>query len=96
MKKELRFREIEKDIQKKLIDEFIEITIKSLNVKFNDKDELRFIRDSTFKLFYNSNHFKSILKNIYYEIVENYKRYIPFCFASILTAHRIVIDKKYK
>lgn len=84
----MRFREMPDYVQEEKIKLFINKLVKSLRVKDIDINELKFIYDETYKIFFNSNYFDSELSNIYNEIVRNYKFYIPFCFASIRTALR--------
>ena len=73
--------------QKEILNIFVNELILDLNAKLS-KDEINHLQ---FRVYAIVNIRWSIkqLKRIRAEIVENYKRYIPFCYASIATASKI-------
>lgn len=89
----MRFIEIKEKEQKQLIKQSVNKLINGLNVDLSE-DEVIFIFDSVYEWLGNSNAFTKVLDEIYDEIIENYKRYIPFCYASIRTAYKNIQNKK--
>jgi len=73
--------------QKELIKSFINKLILALNAKIDD-NELQSIFDLTCNWLMNEPFKDYELTRIYNEIISDYKKYLPFCFASIRTAYQ--------
>lgn len=77
--------------QKEFLNVFINSLILDLNIKLT-KDEIKHIQTRmhlNIGKSYPIKHFK----DVHSEIICNYKKYIPFCFASIMTAQKKMKDE---
>jgi len=87
-----RLRDLDGNDQKELIKLFINKTLLALNAKL-DKTEVETIHNLCVGFFFDSNFYDGVFLKIYNEIITNYRRYTPFCYASIRTAMRELSNK---
>lgn len=73
--------------QKEILNIFVNELILDLNAKLS-KEEVKHLQFRVYSIINTKISIKQ-LKRIRSEIVENYKKYIPFCYASIAMASKI-------
>ncbi|MBT3206936.1 MAG: hypothetical protein HN704_18280 [Bacteroidetes bacterium] len=83
----MQFKDLNEKQTQEEIDNFLNDLVLSLRIKDMTEKELLYISDKLIKWVSGSVMYVSRLKQIRTEIVKDYKKYLPFCYASLITAY---------
>lgn len=85
----IRFKELPEKESGKIIQEFVNNLIMDFRILI-DKDEAGYLVIRTIEWLGKSNEVTSVLPKVRKEMLENFRRYTPLCYASIRTAYKKV------